>query len=139
MSRTARLVVQEFLPGEELSIDVFAGADGLIQTATAWRKSNVMVEGGSQWRAVVDPEAVFVAGVAVRHVGLTMAGNVGVRRDAAGRFAVFDINPGFGPTIALTISRGLNLPMMALAQFLGRPDLVVTPRTVEGDGLATIA
>lgn len=139
MSRTARLVAQEFLPGEELSIDVFAGADGLIQTAMAWRKSNVMVDGGRQWSAVMDPEAVFLAGAAVRQVGLTMAGNVRVRRDAAGRFAVFDINPGFGPTIALTISRGLNLPMMALAQILGRPDVVVAPHTGGWDGLAAIA
>ncbi len=138
VSRSTRLVAQEYLPGEEFSVDVFAGVDGLIQTATVWRRSTFIGEKRRRWRASMDAEVVFLAGVAVRHVDLTMAANVRIRRDPAGRLAVFDINPGFGETLPLTLARGLNLPMMALAQFLKRPDLLVTPHTVRRNRQAAI-
>lgn len=113
-------VIQEFLPGEEYSIDVFAHpATGEVTAVPRLRArvdSGISVAG----RTVSDPELVrFGADVALA-LGLTYIANVQCRRDASGQPTLLEVNPRPPGSLALTIASGVDMPRMAMDAMLGR-------------------
>ncbi len=114
-------LIQEYLPGEEYSLDVLADVDGRVVSVVPRARlrvdSGVSVAGVSQH----DDELDAFARNVFRAIGLTLVANVQCRRDDAGRPALLEVNPRFPGSMPLTIASGVNMPLLCLDAVLGRP------------------
>jgi carbamoyl-phosphate synthase large subunit len=119
-------VVQEYLPGEELSVDVFVRADGVVVSAVPRTRDRVDSGVAVAGRTVADAECIEVATAVVRAVGLRGIGNVRLRRRADGRPALVEVNPRVPGSLVLTAAAGANLAAFALAEAMDEavPDQV---------------
>lgn len=116
----AAQIVQEYLPGEEFSVDVLAGPDGVIAAVPRTRTrvdSGVSIAG----RTVHDPELEDAARAVAVAIGLVGVANVQLRRDADGVPALLEVNPRFPGAMPLTIAAGVDMPSLVLDLALGRP------------------
>jgi carbamoyl-phosphate synthase large subunit len=113
------LIVQEFLPGDEYSVDVLAGPDGVIAAVPRTRErvdSGVSIAG----RTVHDAELESTASGVASAIGLVGVANVQLRRDRNGVPALLEVNPRFPGAMPLTIAAGVDMPSLALDLALGR-------------------
>jgi carbamoyl-phosphate synthase large subunit len=117
--RDGAMIVQEYLPGDEYSVDVLVGRGG--QVLASVPRHRMRVDSGVAIAActVIDPELVRLGGTAAAHVGLRGPANVQFRRDADGIPRLLEINPRFPGSVALTIAAGVDLPALALDDMLG--------------------
>ena len=114
-------IVQELLPGEEFSVDVLAYLDGRV--AAAVPRSRLKVDSGIAvaGRTVDDGELIAQATEVARVVGLTTVANVQFRRDLDGLAKILEVNARFPGTMPLTVASGVDMPVLALDDLLGRP------------------
>jgi carbamoyl-phosphate synthase large subunit len=117
--RDGSYLVQEYLPGEELSVDVFVRADGVVVSAVPRTRDKVDSGVAVAGRTVADSECVEVATAVARAVGLRGIANVQLRRRADGRPALLEVNPRLPGSLVLTAAAGANLAALALAEVLG--------------------
>jgi carbamoyl-phosphate synthase large subunit len=115
------LLIQEFLPGDEFSIDVLAGADGHVIASVPRLRARVDSGVAVGSRTVHDQELESFGRVVAETTGLTYVANVQVKRDAAGRPALLEVNPRMPGTLWLTIASGVDMPRLALAALRGEP------------------
>lgn len=115
------LLVQEYLPGAEYSVDVLADARGHVVAAVprvrARVDSGVSVAGATLHDATLEKTAAAVA----EAIGLVGVANVQLRRDTTGEPALLEVNPRFAGAMPLTRAAGVDLPSLALDLALGRP------------------
>jgi carbamoyl-phosphate synthase large subunit len=114
-------LVQEYLPGEEYSIDILADTDGRVVAGVPRVRSRVDSGVCVAGRTLHDCELErFGATVAVT-VGLAYIGNVQVRRDVDGEPALLEVNPRAPGSLSLPIASGVDMPRLALDALHGRP------------------
>ncbi len=120
-SRDGRLLVQEYLPGEEYSVDVLAASDGRIVAAVP--RARLKVDSGIAVtaRTLHDPELEEFARCVATRIGLRYTANIQFRRNAAGTPTLLEVNPRFPGTMPLTVHSGVNMPLLSLRDVLGRP------------------
>ena len=127
LPRDATLLVQEYLPGPEYSVDVLAYRDGHVAAAVPRSRlkvdSGIAVAGCSLLRPSLQTAAEAVA----RAIDLTCVANVQFREDAAGVPRLLEVNPRFPGAMPLTVASGVNMPALAVTELIGRP----VPRDVE--------
>jgi len=119
-------ILQEYLTGDEYSIDVLAYANGHVAAVvprSRRTRSGIAVAGST----LVDPELEELGRRTARALQLTSVASVQVRRDAAGTAKVIEVFPCFSGGMALTIASGVNMPALALGDALGNHP----PREVE--------
>ncbi len=128
------LLVQELLPGDEYSVDVFAAPDGHVVAAVP--RARTRVDSGVAVAGVTlhDADLVETASAVARAVGLTSVANVQLKRDADGAPALLEVNPRFPGAMPLTIASGVDMPSLVLDAVLGRP----VPDRVEHRSLANV-
>jgi len=115
------LLVQEFLPGDEYSIDVLADAGGRVIASVPRLRARVD-SGVSVGGLTVHDAALEAFGRAVAEAtGVTFVANVQCKRDGAGRPALLEVNPRMPGTLGLTIAAGVDMPRLALDSLRGRP------------------
>ncbi len=121
LARDGTLLVQEYLPGPEYSVDTLAYRDGHV--AAAVPRSRLKVDSGiAVAGCTVDRADLVEAAKAVaRSVGLTSVANIQFREDAAGTPRLLEVNPRFPGTMPLTVASGVNMPALAVADLLGQP------------------
>lgn len=114
-------ILQEYLPGDELSVDVYV--DGAGAAVGAVPRQRLRVDSGVSiaGRTVHDPEAIALALDTVAVLELTGPANVQCRRDRRGRLALLEVNPRFPGSLPLTIASGFDIPALALDEALGLP------------------
>lgn len=117
--RDGSFIVQEYLPGEELSVDVFVRADGRVVSAVPRTRDRVDSGVAVAGRTVADAECIEVATTVARAIGLRGIANVQLRRRADGRPALLEVNPRLPGSLVLTAAAGANLAAFALAEALG--------------------
>jgi carbamoyl-phosphate synthase large subunit len=115
------LLVQEFLPGEEFSIDVLAGADGHVIASVPRLRARVDSGVSVGGRTLHDAELESFGRAVADATGITYVANVQCKRDAAGRPSLLEVNPRIPGTLALTIASGVDMPRLALAALRGEP------------------
>jgi len=115
------LMVQEYLPGEEYSLDVIADLGSRVISVVP--RSRLRVDSGVSvaGRTLHDPELDDLARGVVAALGLTLVANVQCRRDRDGRPALLEVNPRFPGAMPLTIHSGVDMPRLCLDAVLGRP------------------
>jgi len=120
-------ILQEYLTGDEYSIDVLAYRDGHIAAVVPQSRhrtnSGIAVAGST----VIDPELQELGRRTAQALKLTAVASIQVRRDVTGAPKVLDVCPRFASDMPLTIASGVNLAALALADVLGG----LAPRSVE--------
>jgi carbamoyl-phosphate synthase large subunit len=112
-------LVQEYLPGDEHSLDVLADLDGGVRAVVP--RSRLKVDSGVAvaGRTLHDPELESLGRSVAVAVGLTWVGNIQTRRDGQGRARLLEVNPRFPGTMPLTVAAGVDMPAIALAMAQG--------------------
>lgn len=121
LARDGSLLVQEFLPGEEYSVDVLAAGDGRVVAAVP--RARMKVDSGIAVcaRTLHDPELEDLASRVATRIGLRYTANIQFRRDARGRPVLLEVNARFPGTMPLTVESGVNMPVLSLRDVLGVP------------------
>jgi carbamoyl-phosphate synthase large subunit len=120
LDRSPSLIVQDFLPGEEYSVDVLADATGRVVASVPRLRARVDSGVSVGGRTVHDPEVEWFGRAVAQATGVTFVANVQCRRDRAGSPALLEVNPRMPGTLGLTIASGVDMPRLALAALLGQ-------------------
>lgn len=115
-----QLVVTEYLPGEEYSVDCLANQGEAVLVVPRLRQKTI--NGISVQGTFVRDEAIIAyCTKIIAETGLH--GNIGiqVRRAKDGRPLLLEINPRVQGTIVAALGAGVNLPLLAVKQELGLP------------------
>ncbi len=115
------LLVQEYLPGEEFSIDVLADAAGRVIASVPRLRARVDSGVSVGGRTVHDAGLEGFGRAVAEATGVTFVANVQAKRDAGGRPALLEVNPRMPGTLGLTIASGVDMPRLALDSLRGRP------------------
>jgi carbamoyl-phosphate synthase large subunit len=112
------LLVSEYLPGEEYSVDCLAKNGEAILVVPRLRKK--MINGISVEGEFIKEENIIQYCRQIIHE-LQLHGNIGiqVKRSVGGKFLLLEINPRVQGTISAAIGAGINLPVLAILQELG--------------------
>lgn len=114
------LLLSEYLPGDEYSVDCIANDGEPVLIVPRLRKK--MINGISTEGEFVQEESIIAY---CRQIikELQLHGNIGiqVKRSEAGQFLVLEINPRVQGTIAAALGAGINLPVLAVKQELALP------------------
>ncbi len=116
------LIVQEYVPGSEYTIDVYRSRDGQVRCVVP-RQRLVVRSGEVEKGVTVNDDKLIEAAV---RLGGQLGGLWGVyccqcRCDPDGEPRFFEINPRFGGGAPLSIAAGANLPLYLLQEVLGLP------------------
>lgn len=114
------LLVSEYLPGEEYSVDCLARHGEAVLLVPRLRKR--MINGISVEGEFVKEESI-ISYCAQIIKELQLHGNIGiqVKKSATGEFLIVEINPRVQGTISAALGAGVNLPVLAIKQELGLP------------------
>ena len=121
LERSPSLIVQEFLPGEEYSVDVLADAGGHVIASVPRLRARVDSGVSVGGRTVHDAEVEWFGRAVAEAAGLTFVANVQCKRDRDGVPGLLEVNPRMPGTLGLTIASGVDMPRLALASLLGQP------------------
>lgn len=112
------LLVTEYLPGEEYSVDCLAYHGEAKLVAPRLRKK--MINGISVQGEFVNDEKIISYCQSIIKA-LQLHGNIGiqVKRNAEGKALLLEINPRVQGTIVAGLGAGINLPLLAVKQELG--------------------
>jgi carbamoyl-phosphate synthase large subunit len=112
------LLVSEYLPGEEYSVDCLAKNGQAIVIVPRLRKK--MINGISVEGEFIKEESIIAYCKKIIYE-LQLHGNIGiqVKRSVAGKFLLLEINPRVQGTISAALGAGINLPVLAIMQELG--------------------
>jgi carbamoyl-phosphate synthase large subunit len=114
------LLISEFLPGEEYSVDCIADNG---RTIIAIPRTRIkMIQGISVEGQFVYEETIIAYCEKIIHE-LQLHGNIGlqVKRASNGKFLLLEINPRVQGTIAAALGAGVNLPLIAIQHAVGKP------------------
>jgi carbamoyl-phosphate synthase large subunit len=117
---SADFLVQEYLPGEEYSIDVLADVTGHVVASVPRVRERVDSGVSVAGRTLHDAELEALGAAVATATCLTYIANVQFRRDTAGRPALLEVNPRVPGTLPLTVASGVDMPRMALDSLRGR-------------------
>jgi carbamoyl-phosphate synthase large subunit len=120
MERSPQLIVQDFLPGEEYSVDVLADTSGHVIASVPRIRARVDSGVSVGGRTVHDPEIEHFGRAVARATGVTFVANVQCKRDRDGSPALLEVNPRIPGTLGLTIAAGVDMPRLALHALLGQ-------------------
>ena len=126
------LIIQEHLPGDEFSVDVFADASGRVIASVPRTRTRVDSGVSIAGRTVRNDELERTAASVATAVGLVGVANVQLRYDRDGVAALLEVNPRFPGAMPLTIAAGVDMPSLAL-------DLALDGVLPEAVGFAEIA
>jgi carbamoyl-phosphate synthase large subunit len=121
LDRSPELLIQEFLPGDEYSIDVLADAAGRVVASVPRLRARVDSGVSVGGRTVHDAELSSFGQAVAEATGITYVANVQCKRDAEDRPALLEVNPRMPGTLGLTIASGVDMPRLALAALRGQP------------------
>jgi carbamoyl-phosphate synthase large subunit len=121
LPRSDDFIIQEYLPGEEYSIDVLADAGGHVIASVPRVRARVDSGVSVAGRTMHDPGLERFGATVATVTGLTYIANVQARRDAAGRPALLEVNPRAPGALPLTMASGVDMPRLALDALRGRP------------------
>lgn len=114
------LLISEYLPGEEYSIDCLANHGESVLIVPRVRKR--MINGISVEGEFVNEEPIINYCKQIIKE-LQLHGNIGiqVKRSIAGQFLILETNPRVQGSISAALGAGVNLPVLAIKQELGLP------------------
>lgn len=119
LPKDGSFLLQEFLPGEEYSVDVYVRSDG--RTIAAVPRERMKTDSGIAVvaRTVQNPALIDAAIRAAEGAGIRQVANVQFKRGVDGVCKLLEINPRFPGTLPLTEGAGVDLPALLIAEISG--------------------
>ncbi len=114
-------LLQELLPGEEYSVDVYLRGDGSAIAAVPRERMKTDSGIAVTARTVHQPDVMEMAIRAAQAASVRYVANVQFKRAADGVFKLLEINPRFPGTLPLTAAAGIDMPKLLIDEMLGRP------------------
>jgi carbamoyl-phosphate synthase large subunit len=114
-------LLQELLPGEEYSVDIYVRGDGVVIAAVPRERMKTDSGIAVTARTVHLPEVIDAACRAAGAAGVRYVANVQLKRAADGVFKLLEINPRFPGTLPLTTAAGVDMPRLLVEEMAGRP------------------
>ena len=115
------VLLQEYLPGEEFSVDVYVRRDGVVVGAVPRERMKVDSGIAVASRTVNVPEVIQSAIRTAEVIGIRGVANVQFKRAADGVFKLLEVNPRFPGTLPLTAAAGVDMPRLMVDEAMGRP------------------
>ena len=116
------MLICEYLPGTEYSVDVLASTRGQPLATVPKERSRIDSGISVTSRTVKDQQLELYARTIVAELTLPYVSNVQFRRDKFGTARLFEINPRFPGSMALTVASGIDMPKHALDLLFGTFD-----------------
>ncbi|RZJ16378.1 MAG: ATP-grasp domain-containing protein [Haliea sp.] len=114
-------LLQEFLPGDEYSVDVYLRGDGVAIAAVPRVRMKTDSGIAVAARTVHDADVIDAAVRVAQAVGIRYVANVQFRRAVDGTAKLLEINPRFPGTLPLTAEAGVDIPALLVAEMAGQP------------------
>jgi len=115
------VMLQEYLPGEEYSVDVYVRRDGRVIAAVPRERMKIDSGIAVVSRTVNEPEIIQSAIRTADVIGIRGTANVQFKRAADGVFKLLEVNPRYPGTVPLTSAAGVDMPRLMVDELLGRP------------------
>ena len=129
-SRFRDLIVQEYLPGEEYTVDVLADLSGTPLLAVPRVRLEIKEGISSKGRVIRDREMEQLCLEISSYLGLKGPTCMQLKRDANGRLKFVEINPRIGGGTILTTLAGVNIPKLVLDLVAGIDIALPVPREI---------
>lgn len=114
------ILVQEYLPGEEYSVDVYVRGDGRVIAAVPRERMKTDSGIAVTARTVDVPEVIEAARRVAEAIGVRYVANVQFKRAADGIFKLLEVNPRFPGTLPLTTAAGVDMPKLLVDDVAGK-------------------
>ena len=114
------ILVQEYLPGEEYSVDVYVRGDGRVIAAVPRERMKTDSGIAVTARTVDVPEVIKFARRVAEEIGVRYVANVQFKRAADGIFKLLEVNPRFPGTLPLTTAAGVDMPKLLVDDVAGK-------------------
>lgn len=124
------LLIQEFLPGEEYSVDTLSDLSGKALVAIPRTRLATKVGISVRGRIVRDPELERLSLELADHLGLRGPSCIQWRRAADGRPKLLEINPRMGGGTIFCTLAGVNIPLLTIALARGEKPQIPSPREI---------
>lgn len=121
LPRGDHLLIQEFLPGEEYSVDTLASGTGEVVAAVPRARMKVDSGIAVTSRTLHDADLEGFARAVAERIGLRYTANIQFRRSTGGVPKLLEVNARFPGTMPLTVRSGVNMPLLSLRDVLGEP------------------
>jgi carbamoyl-phosphate synthase large subunit len=115
------VLLQEYLPGEEYSVDTYVRRDGRVIAAVARVRMKIDSGIAIASRTVDVPEVIRAAVRTAEIIGIRGVANVQFKRAEDGVFKLLEVNPRFPGTLPLTAAAGVDIPKLMVDELMGRP------------------
>ena len=115
------LIIQEYVPGTEYTVDIYAGFDGVPRVAVPRQRIQVRAGEVSKAKTVRCQDVIDEAMRLVQSLGRCMGViTAQCRVPPNGGPKFFDVNPRFGGGVPLAIEAGADFPRWIIEEHLGR-------------------
>jgi carbamoyl-phosphate synthase large subunit len=115
------VMLQEYLPGEEYSVDVYVRRDGRVIAAVPRDRMKIDSGIAVASRTLNLPDLMQSAIRTAEVIGIRGCANVQFKRAADGVFKLLEVNPRFPGTLPLTTAAGIDMPKLMVDELMGRP------------------
>jgi carbamoyl-phosphate synthase large subunit len=115
------LIVQEAVDGTEFTVDCFAAAPGRVVAAVPRERIAIKAGVSVKGRTYRHPAIESIVGEVVAKSGLEGPANVQGMLRPDGTFSIFEMNPRFSGTLALTTAAGINFASLLIDMVEGNP------------------
>jgi carbamoyl-phosphate synthase large subunit len=129
-SQSRDMLIQEYLPGEEYTVDVLSDLSGAPILAVPRVRVETKDGISSKGRVLRDPEMERLCLEIARHLNLKGPTCMQLKRDEEGRLKFLEINPRIGGGSMFTTLAGVNIPMLLLDLVNGTELAVPEPREI---------
>jgi carbamoyl-phosphate synthase large subunit len=119
-SRYSNMIFQEYLPGDEYTIDVLSDLDS--NPVTSVPRVRLQTRGGisTKGKIVLDKELIEESFRIVKHLNIIGPSCVQVKKDKDDGFKLVEINPRLGGGTIFSTMAGANFPKMIIDMVEGR-------------------
>jgi len=121
LPKDGSIMLQEYLPGEEFSVDVYVRRDGRAIAAVPRERMKIDSGIAVASRTVNDPDVIRSAIRTAEVIGIRGTANVQFKRAADGVFKLLEVNPRYPGTLPLTSAAGIDMPRLMVDELMGRP------------------
>ena len=115
------VMLQEYLPGEEYSVDVYVCRDGRVVAAVPRERMKIDSGIAVASRTINVPDVIEAAVRTAEIIGIRGTANVQFKRASDGVFKLLEVNPRFPGTLPLTGAAGIDMPKLMVDELMGKP------------------
>lgn len=119
LPKDGSLMLQEYLPGEEYSVDIYVSRDGRVIAVVPRVRMKIDSGIAVASRTIKAPEVSEAAMRTAEIIGIRGTANIQFKRSADGVFKLLEVNPRFPGTLPLTGAAGVDMPRLMADELAG--------------------